>query len=211
MDCTEGKSNGGESYVITVYFNPWNVAVLSSKEKGEEKEEGSVVENNFKMGKEAWTLGLVTNVSIEIEGGERGWVGSITRERLMSDNSTDWPEFAWIRADNFSRHLLRSRPFSTFDKWKLISYRWLPLIGDNAYRWLMIHRSLVTLPRDIILPLIETALQFLAQIYIYISCVVLFRSSGIDRVWRTFDEWNERSWSNYVFFFVTNERWFSRF
>lgn len=52
----------------------------------------------------------------------------------MSDNSTDWPEFAWIRADNFSRHLLRSRPFSTFDKWKLISYRWLPLIGDNAYR-----------------------------------------------------------------------------
>lgn len=55
MDCAEGKSNGGESYVITVYFNPWNVAVLSSK--GGEKEEGSVVENNFKMGQEAWTRG----------------------------------------------------------------------------------------------------------------------------------------------------------
>lgn len=68
----------------------------------------------------------------------------------------------------------------------------------------MIHRSL-TLPRDIILLLIETALQFLARfIYIYISCVPLFRSLGIDRVWRTFDEWNERSWSNYETCFVYN-------
>lgn len=38
-------------------------------------------------------------MSIEIEG-----VGSITWEWLMSDNSTDWPEFAWIRIIPASRH-----------------------------------------------------------------------------------------------------------
>lgn len=42
------------------------------------------------------------------------------------------------------------------------------------------------------------------SIYIYILCVSLFRSLGIDRVWRTFDEWNERSWSNYETCFVYN-------
>lgn len=63
-------------------------------------------------------------MSIEIEG-----VGSITWEWLMSDNSTDWPEFAWIRPDNSGIETSRSRPFSSFDKWKLISYRWLPYRG----------------------------------------------------------------------------------
>lgn len=120
MDCAEGKSNGGESYVITVYFNPWNVAVLSSKGGRRRRDRSLKIISRWgrKPGLE------VTNVSIEIEG-----VGSITWEWLMSDNSTDWPEFAWIRPDNSGIETSRSRPFSSFDKWKLISYRWLPYRG----------------------------------------------------------------------------------